>query len=442
MRFFRNIYLHRRLFILLVLNAILFVMAHFYPDFLIAGKGLLVLILGLAVIDTVILFYASRITVTRQLSAILSNGDQNQCKLIVRNAYPFMATCSIYEEIPYQLALDELRLTRSLKSRSTEEITYILEPKERGEYDFGNTVVMARSPLQLISRRYVALTAQTTAVYPSFTNLNRYSLQNLRKFSDQGGNHRVRRIGVSTEFEQIKEYVEGDDFRHINWKASAKKSSLMVNQYTEEKAQDIYCVIDTGRVMKMPFNEMTLLDYSINASLAVSQVIVQNQDRAGLIYFNKKVDKALPPSRNIRQVHRINGLLYNLNTEYNDSDFEALYAHLKFRVNHRSLILLFTNFEDRNSLMRQLPYLKGIAKNNVLVVVLFKNNEVESLVQQQARNTDDFFVKAVAEKQSYLKKWMVKELRSHGVISILTRPEDLTLNVIDTYLSIKSRGLI
>jgi uncharacterized protein (DUF58 family) len=252
----------------------------------------------------------------------------------------------------------------------------------------------------------------------------------------------VRRVGNSTEFEQIKEYVKGDDIRHINWKASAKVSQLMVNSYVEEKSKQIYCIIDTGRAMEMPFDNMTLLDYSINASLALSHVVIKNHDRAGLIYFNTKVDKMLPADRSITQITKILNTLYKVSTEFRESNLDSLYTQVKFKIGHRSLLLLFTNFEDQNSLRRQLPYLKGMSKNNVLVVIMFKNSELEHVLYSKFNAHTDYFRKAVTEKYAYQKMLMVKELQRHGIQSVLSRPEELTTEVINKYLEVKSRGIL
>jgi uncharacterized protein (DUF58 family) len=441
-RFWNSIYLHQTFFIALGIIAVVFVFGHFYPEYNKIAIGLLGFLALAIIIDFVLLYRKTGITGKREVGAILSNGDKNQSAVHISSEYEYLLFATVYEEIPHQLAVRELKFKTKLNPYKTKTIKYELEPKERGEYEFGDIIIVVRSPLQLIQRRYVAEASSTVSVYPSYINLNRYSLQNFKYFSNETGVKKTRKIGHSTEFEQIKDYVKGDDIRYINWKASAKKGALMVNQYIDERAQQVYCIIDTGRAMQMPFEGLSLLDYAINSTLAMSHVIIKNHDRAGVLYFNKVVEKILPADKSMGHVPKILNLLFNLKTVFSESNFEKLYADVKFRISHRSLLLLYTNFEDMNSLKRQLPYLKGLSKNNVLVVIFFKNSELENVISEKATHEMDYYYKAVAEKLSFQKKLMVKELNKHGIQSVLTDPKDLTINTIDKYLEVKARGLI
>lgn len=256
------------------------------------------------------------------------------------------------------------------------------------------------------------------------------------------GLKKIRRIGHTMEFEQIKDYVQGDDLRNINWKATAKSNRLMVNQYQDERSQPVYSVIDKGRVMKMPFDGLSLLDYAINASLVISNVALKKQDKAGLFSFSRKVENRVVAERRPSQMNTILETLYNLNTDFVESDFSRLYIDIKRSLNQRSLLLLYTNFETLDALHRQLPYLKAIAKNHLLVVIFFENTELQKLTKTSAKNTYDIFEKTIAEKFIYEKKLIVNELQKHGIQSILTAPEHLTINTINKYLEIKARGLL
>lgn len=244
------------------------------------------------------------------------------------------------------------------------------------------------------------------------------------------------------EFEQIKDYILGDDLRTINWKATAKKNTLMVNQFQDEKSQPIYSVIDKGRVMKMPFEGLSLLDYAINATLVISSIALKKHDKAGMLSFSKKVENVVVAQRRSSQMHLILESLYNIKTDYFESDFSRLYANIKRNITQRSLILLYTNFETIDSLNRQLSYLKAIAKNHLIVVIFFKNTELNSIVNEKAQTIQQVYDKVIAEKFAFEKRLIVQELKKYGIYSILTTPENLTINTINKYLEIKSRGLL
>src|SRR5690554_1430110 len=136
------------------------------------------------------------------------------------------------------------------------------------------------------------------------------------------GLKRTRKIGQSSEFEQIKEYVSGDDLRHVNWKAIAKKQHLMVNHYQEEKAQNVYLFLDKGRTMKMPFDGMSLLDYVINSALMLANIAVKKQDKAGLLTFEKKTDAFVKADNKPLQIRRIMEALYHIDTNFRESDYQ------------------------------------------------------------------------------------------------------------------------
>lgn len=441
-KFWNSILLNGVFFIGLGIAAVLYTLGHFYPLFTIAGSVVVAVLLLLTLLDVFILFRSTHISATRKINAILSNGDENDITLAIDNTYSFPTRATIYDELPYQLNLREQKIKTTLAPLKQREINYTVTPTLRGEYDFGDIVILALSPLRMVKRKYVLPAAQQVAVYPSYIHLNRYNLQNFKYYTRDLGAKKTRRIGQSTEFEQIKDYVKGDDIRYINWKASAKRGELMVNQYTEERAQQVYCVIDSGRAMQMPFDGLTLLDYAINSTLALSHIIIKKHDRAGLLHFNKKVEQILPADKGVSQLPKILNTLYNLKTEFYESNFEKLYADMKFKINHRSLVVLYTNFEDTNSLGRQLPYLKGIAKNNVLLVIFFKNREIENVVKSKATHQDEYYHKAIAEKLSFQKKLMVKELNKNGIQTLLTDPKHLTIDAINKYLEIKTRGII
>jgi len=188
--------------------------------------------------------------------------------------------------------------------------------------------------------------------------MRKYELLAISNRLKEYGLKRIRRIGQSQEFEQIREYVEGDDIRNVNWKATARRhNQLMVNQYTDERSQRVYCVIDKGRLMKSPFEEMTLLDYSINSSLVTSNIVVKHHNKAGLITFSNTIDNFLQAENKKGQMLKIMDMLYAQKTDYLETSFEQLYAFSRRQLTRRSLVILYTNFQTISGLRRQLKYL-------------------------------------------------------------------------------------
>lgn len=404
----------------------------------------LVLILsGFVALDIFILFISKEgIEAHRSTPEKLSNGDENAIVVSIKNYYTFPIRAKIIDEIPFQFQIRNFEIIRKIKANATDDFQYYLRPTERGEYFFGSLNVYAISPLRLISKRYIFDKDAMVPTYPSYIQLRKYDLIAFSNNLFQYGLKKIRRIGHTMEFEQIKEYVAGDDIRTINWKATAKKNSLMVNQFQDEKSQSIYMVIDKGRTMQMPFNGLSLLDYAINATLVLSNIILKKHDRAGMLSFSKKVENRVVAEKRNSQMQSILENLYNISTDFFESDYSRLYADIKKNINQRSLILLYTNFETIDGLQRQMPYLKGIAKNHLLVVVFFQNTELNHIIEKKSEKIQDIYDKVIAEKFIFEKKLIVNELKKHGIHSVLTQPENLTLDTINKYLEIKSRGIL
>ncbi|MFD2908015.1 DUF58 domain-containing protein [Flavobacterium ardleyense] len=422
---------------------LLFVVAYFYPVLYNGVWYLLYLLILFTAIDILLLFVSDKKVIgIRNMSEKLSNGDENEISIALNNQFTFAVSVKIIDEIPFQFQQRNFEVKRKIKPKAKDDYRYFLRPTERGEYLFGNLNLYVASPLRFISRRFTYDNNQMVPTYPSYMQLRKYDLMAFSNNLSQYGLKKIRRIGHTMEFEQIKEYVQGDDLRTINWKATAKKNQLMVNQFQDEKSQNVYMVIDKGRVMKMPFNGLSLLDYAINATLVLSNVILKKQDKAGILAFSKKVENRVVAEKRQSQMQLIMENLYNVKTDFFESDFSRLYVDIKKNINQRSLIMLYTNFETLDGLHRQLPYLKGIAKNHLLVVVFFNNTELNELIQKKAGTVQEIYDKVIAEKFVFEKRLIVNELRKYGIYSVLTEPDKLTLDTINKYLEIKARGIL
>lgn len=443
MKFITRLYLTN--FFFYIFSGIIagFIIAHFYPFLYNAIWLLLYIFLGFTVIDILLLFASNqRFEARRDMPEKLSNGDNNAITIAMESGYSFPVAIRVIDEIPVQFQVRNFSISRRIKSGGNDTFEYKLRPVQRGEYHFGKLNIYVSSPLHLVSRRFIFAEGQMVPNYPSYIQLRKYDLMAFSNQLFQYGLKKIRKLGHTMEFEQIKEYVSGDDIRTINWKATAKKNQLMVNQFQDERSQSVYMAIDKGRVMKMPFEGLSLLDYAINATLVLSNVILKKQDKAGMFAFSRHVENRVAAERRTSQMQRVLESLYNIKTDFYESDYGRLYGDIKKNITQRSLILLYTNFETLDGLKRQLPYLKGIAKNHLLVVVFFENTELEELIDKKAGTIQEVYDKVIAEKFAFEKRLIVNELRKYGIYSVLTKPENLTIDSINKYLEIKSRGIL
>ena len=442
-RFIRSLFITGRLVALLLLVVAFFALGYSFPPMQSAATASLWILTVLVLIDLVMLYgRGDTLEAERFLPARLSNGDENEVTLKLKSGYPLPVDLQVIDEQPYQFQAREQMFALRLMPGEARHHVYKVVPTERGDYRFGHIHVFVSTNLKLARRRFTVPAEQNVPVYPSFLQMRRFELLARANRLNEIGIRRVRRRGHSMEYDQIREYVKGDDIRTVNWKATSRSTSLMVNQYQDERAQEVYSVIDMGRVMKMPFNGMTLLDYAINAGLVMSNVALMKHERAGLITFADTVKTTVKAENRRLQMGRIMEMLYNQQTEFRESGYEQLYAHLQRTLSRRSLILLFTNFETLHGLHRNLPYLRAINKRHLLVAVFFENAELTAEMQKPTGRLWDIYYKTTLEKYIYEKREIVKELNRYGISTILTEPENLTVNTVNKYLEIKSRGLL
>ncbi|MEJ7609862.1 MAG: DUF58 domain-containing protein [Ferruginibacter sp.] len=418
---------------------ILYVVAFFAESLLPIVNILFAVICLLAAADYFFMFLLFKApTAKRTVSERLSNGEENTAAITISNRMPFPIQVEVIDELPIQLQERSMRFTEKIGSRGRATIRYSIKPVQRGSYAFGDIILYTASQLGLVKRRTAVSAAETVKVYPAFTQLGQYRLL-AESTATEYGSRRMRKIGQSMEFEQIKDYVNGDDIRTINWKATARKGGLMVNHFADEKSQQVYCIIDKGRLMKMPFRGMSLLDYAVNATLALSNICLQKQDKIGLISFSDKPVASL--RRTGKQCRKRISCRCSIKKKqtFAESDYEMLYMQVRHKIKQRSLLILFTNFESLNGLKRQVNYLRSIAKHHLLLVVFFENTELTGLAAAAAHNVEDVYIKTIADKLGYEKRLVVKELQHYGILSVLTAPEKLTVNAINKYLELKAK---
>ena len=439
----KNFYLTNRFFALIGAIVVLFIVSFkFVPLFVITQLSLLSLI-GITAIDwALVAFPKKAIKSTRILPDRFSNGDYNPVRIELTSFYKYPTSIEVLEDLPVQFQEIERNLKTWLFKGKNKELSYQVRPTERGKYRFGNLYILSKSFLGLVKRRHVNELKQEVACYPSFMQLRKYDFLAINNHLSSYGVKKIRKVEQNTEFAQIKEYSPGDNYRHINWKASARSRNFMVNQYQAERSQNIYSVIDMGRAMKMPFNGLTLLDYAINSSLVMSSIAIKKDDKAGILTFSRVPDKFVKASDKNQTIQFISEQLYSLKTNFYESDYGRLYKFANTNIPNRSLFLIYTNFETFNAFERQLKYLRALSKKHVVVVIFFENTEITNLLKKHPVSTSDLYEQTIAEQLVFEKKNIALELKKYGIYSIISKPEDLTVDSINKYLELKSRGTI
>lgn len=441
MRLLRTVFVTRRAFRIGWALVLAFAVSWAWPPlFVFVQLGLLAYVA--AMLAEVYLLYGPRSGMKgeRRTMERWSNGDPNPVTIVLESAYGMPMRVRVLDELPVQFQKRDLVFTGTIGAWSRREFGYHVRPVKRGVYRYGAINALVSSRLGLVERRFRLDADKEVAVYPSYLQLRKYELLAISNRLTLAGVKRIRRVAHQSEFERIKDYVPGDDRRTVNWKATARRGRLMVNQFQDEKAQQVFSLIDTGRVMKMPFDGLSLLDYAINASLVISSIAMRKEDRAGLITFSSKPHDTVRASRQRGHMQLILQALYAQGTDHRETDFEALYLAVRREIHQRSLLLLFTNYESVQAMQRQLPYLQRMARQHLVVPIFFLNTELQADLATRPANTEEVYVRTITEKMVHEKRLIARELERHGLPAILCRPQDLTVNVINRYLEIKARG--
>lgn len=439
----KELYLPNRFFYAAACLIALMGLSYSFPFLMALSLTGVVLLLLLLVIDVLLVFNpAVKLDVLRNLPGVLSLGDENPVKVSVANRSRLWLSIELLDELPEQFQARGFKLHFSLESGANTVLNYSLRPLTRGEYRFGKVHLFLSTRMGIVRRKSEHALATTVPVYPSIIQMKKYELKTFARVANEYGVKKVRRIGHSYEFEHIKQYVLGDDYRSINWKATGRRAQLMVNQYEDEKSQQVYCIIDKSRVMHMPFEGLSLFDYAVNAALVISNIVLGKQDKVGLVTFAEEPKALIKADRSGLQLRKIMDTLYREREGSTEANYESMYLAVKKLVNGRGLLFLYTNFESSYALHRVLPQLRRLNNQHLLVVVFFENTEITPTTSANVENLEDIYRQVTAEDFLLTKVQLAQQLRQMGIMTMLTKPENLTVASINKYLELKSRGMI
>jgi uncharacterized protein (DUF58 family) len=443
MKLIKDLFVSNRFFYIMGGLTLAMMLSHPFPFLLPLVKTGFFLFMIMCLIDIVLLFN-SRVVVSveRETTPVLSLGDDNPVSLSFYNRSGQKLWVEVIDELPEQFQVRNFNFHFALPGLGGHSHTYHLKPLARGEYRFGRIHLFITSSIGIIKRRITNASESMVPVYPSIIQMKKYELKTFARTATEYGVKKVRRIGHSYEFEHIKQYHRGDDYRSINWKATGRRAQLMVNQYEDERSQPVYCIIDKSRVMYMPFHGLSLFDYAVNSSLVISNIVLGKQDKAGLITFADKPRTLIKANRGKTQLKSILEALYKDKEAAVEANYESMYMAVRNLVSSRSLLFLYTNFESGYSLQRVLPQLRKLNNQHLLVVVFFENTEINTRTSSQVETIEDIYTQITAEHYTLTKVQIAQQLRHAGIFSMLTRPENLTVNTINKYLELKSRGMI
>ena len=422
-------------------------------------------LLLVAVLDWWLARDLRRVELSRAVDDKLSLGEWNPVTLTLRNATgrPLRATVRDVSDPEFDSDNPDVTSTRqtiAVPARESASLTYRVRPRHRGNYAFGQLHLQAAGPLGLMARqRTVPESEARVRVYPSLRGLRRYELMVRRGLAQEAGLKAIRVPGASTEFERLREYVPDDEYRRINWKATARRGKPIVNQFEAERSQNVVLMLDAGRLMgaraAVPSEDeagqlvegevahgLAKIDYVVNAALLLAYVAGLRGDRVSLLAYADEVRAFLPPTRGRRAFLRVMDALYALKPEAVEPDHGLAFQFLASRNLRRSLIVLFTDLADKESSATLVANLMRAGRHHLIVCVTLTDPTVSRPALLPPENTQTLYEKMVSQRLVDERAAVLATLSQRGVHTLDTDADKLSPGLVATYLELKQRGKI
>jgi len=377
---------------------------------------------------------------SRELPVKLSIGVPNGVKLTVRNRSARVARVTCRETPPPGFEGERAFGPLIVDPRGEHEVVLRFSPPSRGLFRFGGVGVRSLGPWRLAGWQSVAPIGQEAKVYPDIQAVRSYALLARKGALAEMGVKRMHYAGEGTEFESLREYMDGDDYRDIDWKATARRGRPIVRSFEAERSQTIVLAVDAGRLMTPRVAGLTKLDRAINAALLLAYLGTERDDLVGLLVFGRDVVRYLPPKKGHRQFLAVLEALYSVEGRVEEPDYGRAMRYLATRLSKRSLVVLFTDLVGSEPSRRLLGSLSGLMPRHLPLLVTQRNRDVEARSRGDAATESDVFAAAVAETLLADKASALRTLAARGALVLDVHPEELSVATVNRYLEVKARG--
>ncbi|MGQ9675333.1 MAG: DUF58 domain-containing protein [Chloroflexota bacterium] len=424
---------------LLIAGALPLGFAALWPPALPIASGYFVVLLGLLIADVVLSPKRQHFELNRLCDSKLSLAADNPIQVRLYNWSDRSVPVAIRDEFPVGFHTDRWQIEGVAAPRSELTLTYHLRPWRRGDYRFGDLHLRYRGRLGLIVRQERYPAAASVKVYPNLLDVRRYELLARRGQLAEIGLRNVRVLGRGTEFERLRDYQPDDDYRRINWKATARRGRPVSVEYETERSQNVVLMIDAGRLMATPIGPLAKLDYAVNTALMLAYVAARLGDNVGLLAFADRVDTYLPPRRGRRQFLTMIETLYRLPAHLTEPDYNLAFRYFATHNRKRSLVVLFTDLIDAETSRLLVGHIGALSPHHLAVCVAIADPTITRLASASPTDSQSVYQRAVAEGLLDERRRALEGMRRRGAIALDVSAEHLTPTVINRYLELKTR---
>ncbi len=384
----------------------------------------------------------SALKIRREFDKVLSVRAENKVVLVIENTGVEHIAGELRDEPPPQFSASQRQFKINLAPGQREELTYTLTPFERGDDAFRATYVRVRCPLGLVDRQVELPTEEPVRVYPNLLALRKFDLLNQQGRMRELGLRRSRARGLGTEFESLREYTTGDDYRKIDWKASARRDKTIVRQYEQERNQSVLIVVDVGRHMLGEVQGVRKLDHVLDAILMLSQAASVAGDQVGLLVYSDTVRRFLPPRKGRSQLGMVIEAIHDLVADPIESDDISAFGYLQTRWKRRSLMVIFTDYDEPQRARELVTSLGPMARKHLTLLCRIQDPKLDELVKAVPNSRESLFQLAAASLLLEERVEAQKGIASAGVETLNSEPQDLASRLVKYYFRAKERNLI
>lgn len=450
-------YFSRRFLVFLLPAAITILLYPVSTSLLYIGGTYLLLLLIVAIIDYITNPLFINVEVNRIMNSKFSLGVENIVTIQIVNRTSYQLRLRLKDDFPTEFLYDKVIHELNVTKTHEKDITYHLTPLRRGIYNFGDIHVRCWGVLGLIVRQNNISAATEVKVYPNLLAIQQYELLVKRGMLHRMGLKISRQFGEGTEMERLREYLPDDDFRRVDWNATARHRKPIVREFETERSQDIVIMLDTGRLMASPIlldqpdtmdtesisqRAMLKLDYAINTTLMAAYVSMLKGDKVGMVAFADTVHHYLAPKPGKKQFLTMLETIYALPVHAVEPDFEKAFSYLSSKQRKRALIILFTDILDSDSAEGIATYVAQFSKHHLVICVTLTVSGIVELAEQDITNSKSVYQKTIAQRMLHEKHTTLEILRRRGVITIDVPAHQLTMAVVNKYLELKAKSKI
>ncbi len=434
----RPFYFTRRFFVIFGVGSVLLVALYFFVDSGIALPiSFDVTLLLAAVVDYFLAPSSKRVTIERSVPYPLAVGKKNTIPLLVTNLNDRAVTLRVMDDTPRECPVDFSKAVTQVPPGSGFKLKYNVTPTARGVGAFGNVHFWVKGSLGLVWKHGESPAQADIKLYPGLALIERHRLK-LRRAATDNMIRPIAHKGQGSDFDSLRDYTPGDDPRLINWAATAKKGRPIVRQNRMERSQNVFLVLDAGRMMTAKIGGRSKLDYAIDAALLLAYGALELGDYVGIMVLAQDPLCMIPPAKGAAHFGKILDSIYTIQPRFQETRFHLAFGGIASGLKKRSLVILFTDLIDERASLGLKRYVLSLMPRHLPFVAAMADTEVIALADSTPATKRDVYRQGVASELLDRRERLLASFAFTGALITDVSPGDISAAVLDRYLDIKA----